>query len=107
MNQEAERRQYPRSYIPFQVKVSGLDSDRKEFEDDAILHNISLGGLYMRIPHCVEPGTNMTFVVRFPLEGSDVSVGPRLPVEGTVLRVKPLPTGMCDVAVQFKETLQY
>ena len=98
-----ERRRYPRSRIPFYVHVSGVDSDGEEFDGAAILHDISRGGLYIRIPHCVTEGSKILCVVRFSTGGD---AGPSIPVRGTVLRTEIRTLGICDLAIEFNEPLQ-
>ena len=92
-----ERRRHPRSRIPFYVTVSGTDSGGEEVEDAAILHDISQGGLYIRVPHCLTEGSDISCLIRFTDEAS----GPRLRVLGRVLRVEVRTLGVCDMAVQF------
>ena len=104
-SESAERRRYRRVHLPFQVTVRGIDASGTEIEDDAILHNISEGGIYMRIPHCVAPGAKMALLIRFATETDQSVIGPHVPVRGVVLRTEPRPHGMCDVAVRFTQPL--
>jgi hypothetical protein len=97
----AERRRYPRSRIPFYVTVSGTDSGGEEVEDAAILHDISQGGLYIRVPHCLSVGADVSCLIRF----TDETNGPQLRVRGRVLRVEVRTLGVCDMAVEFTRPL--
>src|SRR5215207_7707641 len=97
----AERRLYPRSSIPFYVTVSGTDSEGEEVEDAAILHNISQGGLYIRVSHCLSEGAEVSCLIRF----SENAGGPELRARGKVLRVEVRTLGVCDMAVQFTRPL--
>ena len=97
-----ERRRHPRSRIPFYVTVTGRDADGNEIDDIGILHDISQGGLYLRIPHCVEPGAGILCLIRFS-EGA--TGGPRIPVRGRVLRSEIRTLGVCDLAVEFTRPL--
>jgi len=97
----AERRRHPRSRIPFYVIVSGTDSGGEEAEDAAILHDISQGGLYIRVPHCLSEGADVSCLIRF----TDEAGGPQLRVRGRVLRVEVRTLGVCDMAVQFTRPL--
>src|SRR5829696_8089773 len=97
----AERRRHPRSRIPFYVTISGTDSEGEGVEDAAILHDISQGGLYIRVPHCLSEGTHISCLIRF----TDEANGPQLRVRGRVLRVQMRTLGVCDMAVQFTRPL--
>ena len=97
-----ERRRYPRSRIPFYVAVTGVDADGNDIDDIGILHNISQGGLYIRIPHCVEEGAGIICLIRF----SEGPTGrPQMPVRGRVLRSEIRTLGVCDLAVEFTHPL--
>ena len=97
-----ERRRHPRSRIPFYVTVTGEDADGNDIDDIGILHNISRGGLYIRIPHCVEEGAGITCLIRF---SEDVTGGPQIPVRGRVVRAEIRTLGVCDLAVEFTRPL--
>jgi c-di-GMP-binding flagellar brake protein YcgR len=97
----AERRRYPRSSIPFYVTVGGTDLEGDEVEDAAILHNISQGGLYIRVSHCLSEGADVSCLIRF----SENAGGPELRARGKVLRVEVRTLGVCDMAVQFTHPL--
>jgi len=97
-----ERRRHPRSRIPFYVTVTGADADGNEIDDLGILHDISQGGLYLRIPHCVEQGAGILCLIRFSEEPTG---GPQLPVRGRVVRSEIRTLGVCDLAVEFTRPL--
>ena len=97
----AERRRHPRSRIPFYVTVSGTDSEGEGVEDAAILHDISQGGLYIRVPRCLSEGADVSCLISFA-EGAG---GPQLRVRGRVLRVEVRTLGVCDMAVEFTRPL--
>ena len=81
---------------------TGADADGDDIEDVGILHNISQGGLYLRLPHCVEPGAEILCLIRFSEEAAG---GPRLPVRGRVVRSEVRALGVCDLAVEFTRPL--
>ena len=97
----AERRRHSRSRIPFYVTVNGTDERGEEVEDAAILHDISQGGLYIRVPHCLSVGADVSCLIHF----NDETNGPQLRVRGRVLRVEVRTLGVCDMAVQFTRPL--
>ena len=70
-------------------------------EDAAILHDISQGGLYIRVPHCLSVGADVSCLIRFTGEAN----GPQLRVRGRVLRVEVRTLGVCDMAVEFTRPL--
>jgi c-di-GMP-binding flagellar brake protein YcgR len=87
------------------VEVSGTNKKGVKFECDALLHNISEGGILMRITHGVKKGSELAVLLR-PADsviGEDVS--PLASTAGTVLRTKRQPLDTCDVAVRFAEPL--
>src|SRR3989442_14633652 len=51
-----ERRQKPRIQEPFPAKVRGIDCMGDPFEVEAVLDNVSAGGLYMRMEPFQEAG---------------------------------------------------
>lgn len=97
-----ERRRYPRSRIPFYVTVTGAASDGEEIDDVGVLHNISRGGLYIRILRCLEEGASITCLIRF---STDPGEGPQMPVRGRVVRAEVRTLGICDLAVEFTRPL--
>ena len=97
----AERRRHLRSSIPFYVTLFGTDAGGAEVEDAAILHDISQGGLYIRVPHCLSVGADVSCLIRFTEDAG----GPQLRVRGRVLRVELRTLGVCDMAVQFTRPL--
>jgi hypothetical protein len=97
-----ERRRHPRSRIPFYVTVTGTDADGHDLDDAGILHNISQGGLYIRIPHCMEQGAGIMCLIRF---SEAATGGPQIPVRGRVVRSEVRTLGVCDLAVEFTRPL--
>jgi hypothetical protein len=83
------------------VKVRGVDVAGKAFEVDAVLDNLSGGGLHMRLERKVREGTELFTVIRFSHPQVESETGPRVATRGIVLRVTPLPEGSYGVAVEF------
>jgi hypothetical protein len=89
--------------VPVRVEVSGTNKRGVKFECDALLLNISEGGILMRITHRVKKGSELV-VLLHPTD--DVSDERTLAsATGTVLRSKPQPLDTSDVAVKFDQPL--
>ena len=101
---QTERRLYPRKHVPLTVTARGVDSKGAKFECAALLHNISEGGMYMRIARCIKEQSKIQ--VHLSLSSpKNSSAGRQISASGRVLRVKPQPLDTCDVAVQFTRPL--
>src|SRR5262249_33771472 len=96
-----ERRRHPRLYEPFAVWLRSVDAEGEAFEGDAVLEDFSAGGLHVRLPRCVAPGTKFFAVVRIATSPSSGAPAPRVAVRGVVVRAEPLPDGRYGVGVQF------
>src|SRR6266545_4542587 len=58
----ADRRRKPRIYEPFAATVRGVDGRGDPFEVEAVLDNLSAGGLYMWLRQHVEEGRQIFIV---------------------------------------------
>lgn len=96
-----DRRQQPRIYEQFPVKVQGVDSGGEAFDDTVRLDNVSAGGLYLKLARSVERGARVAIDIRFSTVELSAISSPRLAVRGVVLRVDPQPGGACGLAVAF------
>ena len=95
-----ERRARLRIYEPFPATVRGKDSDGNRFEIDAVLDNIGLKGLHMRLAREVGSGADIFVVVRLSSANDSSVFAPRLAMQGSVLRAEPQTDGSYGVAVQ-------
>ena len=96
-----ERRRHPRLYEPFPVRLRSVDAGGQAFESDTVLDDFSAGGLYVRLPQRVEPGTRLFAILRLapgPLSGRPA---PRVAVRGVVRRTESQLDGRWGVGVQF------
>src|SRR5712692_4370028 len=84
-----ERRNGLRISERFPARVSGEDSDGDQFEIDAVLDNIGLQGLHMRLAREVGHGANIFVVVRLTSAIDPSVFAPRLAMHGNVLRAEP------------------
>jgi hypothetical protein len=94
-----ERRNRLRIYERFPARVRGKDSEGDQFELDALLDNIGLQGLHMRLAREVEPGADIFVVVRLTSANDPSVFAPRLAMHGNVLRAEPQTDGSYGVAV--------
>src|SRR6266567_2993979 len=95
-----ERRSRLRINERFPARVRGKDSDGDRFEIDAVLDNIGLQGLHLRLAREVGLGADI-FVVVHLTSANDPSVfAPRLAMYGKVLRAEPKTDGSYGVAVR-------
>jgi hypothetical protein len=84
----------------FAATVRAKDPDGDRFEVPAVLDNISLKGLHMRLAQEVGLDSDVFVIVRL-VSTDDVSAfPPRLAVQGKVLRTEPEDNGSYGVAVQ-------
>ena len=97
----SDRRQQPRIYEQFPVRVEGVDSSGGSFDDAVRLDNVSAGGLYLKLARPVERGAQLAMAIRFSNVELMAASAPRLAVRGVVLRVDPQPGGTFGLAVAF------
>jgi len=96
-----ERRSKPRICKPFPVRVRGVDKSGHSLDAEALLENLSAGGLYFCLPHNVERGTKLFLILRIPsLTGEGEVI--RVAVRGIVLRAEFLPEGNFGLAVAIR-----
>ncbi|PYV83546.1 MAG: hypothetical protein DMG05_25950 [Acidobacteria bacterium] len=93
-----ERRNKPRLYESFPIKVRGINRSGLPFETDTLIENLSASGLYMSLREDVTQGSNLFVVIKF----STVKPGPRVAASGVVLRVEPKPNDYSGVAVAIR-----
>lgn len=96
----AERRKLLRIHERFPARVRGRDSDGDRFELDAMLDNLGLQGLHVRLAREVGPGEDIFVVVRLSSANDPSVFAPRLAIHGNVLRTEPQTDGSYGVAIQ-------
>ncbi len=97
---DCERRGKPRVDQPFPVTVRGVDAMGEPLNIDTVLDNMSVGGLYVRIPRRLEPGAYITVGIRVSAPWEERPAA-RVATRGVVLRVEPAPGGEHGLAVAF------
>src|SRR5881396_3649224 len=81
----------------FTVKVRGVDAAGKDYEEDAVLDNLSASGLYVRLPRNLEIDAEVfTFICLSSGHSSKAAPG------GVVVRSEPQLDGSYGVAINFK-----
>jgi len=98
----ADRRRKPRIHEPFGARVRGIDGRGDPFEAEAVLDNLSAGGLYLRLKRHVEEGLPIFIFLQLATRLMPGSKGLRVAAHGRVLRSEPGPDGACGVAVVFE-----
>lgn len=68
---------------------------------DTVLDNLSVGGLYVRIPRRMEPGARLAVGIRLSEPGAGQPAA-RIATRGVVLRVETTSGGGHGVAVAFE-----
>jgi len=89
-------------YRSFPVKVRGVDNFSQAFEVEALLDNLSVGGLYLRLPQSVAPGETLFILVMFPKHRSEEGSARRVALRGVVVRAEPEPDGNCGLAIAIR-----
>lgn len=96
-----DRRGKPRIYVPFPAKVQGTDASGREFEVDAALDNLNANGMYLRLMYKVKFASNLVVEFRLMSSVSNTMRGPRVKVNGNVIRIDEYPGDVYGVALSF------
>jgi len=91
-----ERRSVVRLSGRFPARVRGTGRRGEVFVADAVVENISAGGLYLHLGRCVEAGAAIFIIAQ--LSSAEVCLL-RVAVRGVVLRAVSRPCGEWGVAV--------
>ena len=79
-----------------------MNVEGRMIREDVQLDNLSIGGLYIRIPQQqVETGSQIGVAIRLSTETSETFDALRLVARGVVLRNEPQMDGSCGIAVRF------
>jgi len=96
-----ERRFSPRVSMPYPARLWGADADGRAWKEDALIQNVSGGGLYLRLHHDVQRDAPLSVVVRLSTTPPKMFPLLRLGARGIVLRTEPKDDGTCGVALEF------
>jgi hypothetical protein len=94
-----ERRRTLRIPAPCDARVRGVDARGLAFEEDALIDNLSAGGLYLRLGRRVERGERLFIIFRLSAINRERALVTRVAVRGVVMRFEPQPDGSCGVGV--------
>ena len=94
-----ERRDKPRLSVPFPAMVRGVNASEEAFETNTHLHNLSRGGLSLRLEQLVKQGAKLFILIQLAAPETQDAEAPRVAVRGTVLRVERQSNGPYNVAV--------
>jgi hypothetical protein len=89
-------------YRSLPVRVRGVDTFSQGFEVEALLENLSVAGLYLRLPQSVAPGETLFVLVMFPKYGTEGKSTRRVAIRGVVVRAEPGPDGNCGLAIAIR-----
>jgi len=98
-----ERRLTARIEAPFPARLKTLDRAGHLFTEDAVLDNLSKGGLHMRLLRNIPQGASVTVAVRLSVERS-TAPALRLAARGTIVRTEARPDGSWGVGIEFMRT---
>jgi hypothetical protein len=82
-----ERRRQPRLYLSLPITVLAATADRDLFACGTWLDNRSAGGIYLRLPWPLVPGS--PFIARLSAVARPERLARRIAIGGEVLRVEP------------------
>ena len=98
-----ERRVSARIDAPYPMRVSSVDSEGQKFKEDALLENLSGGGLYVRLRRKLVVGLSVSVAVRLSTVPARELPAVRLAARGIVSRVEPAHVdGRCGTAIEFQ-----
>jgi len=98
----AERRGKPRIHIPFPAVVRGVDVDGQKFESNAVVENMSAGGVYLRFWRRVPPGARLFIATRLSAPQATAPQGLRVAFHGHVLRSERSTSGEYAAAMRIE-----
>lgn len=96
-----ERRKKTRIWLPFSVRVQGVDAEGESFVADTVVENLSTGGIYVHLPFRVSEGQELLIVIRLSVSQTGNAV--QVEARGPVVRVEPKPHQSFGVALAFIE----
>jgi hypothetical protein len=92
------RRHYPRIQNPFPARVCGVNTEGVPFEFHTRIDNLSVTGLYLRVPEQIKECSELEVKVQF---SDNFGEGTAIQVKGIILRAEPKPGMIYGIAVKF------
>jgi hypothetical protein len=96
-----ERRGKPRMICAYPAMVLGYSQDRKKFEENATVLNLSASGVYVLLDRFIEIGQALSLKISFPT-GSLEWGSSKLTSNGVVVRSEMVSEGILGVAIKFE-----
>ena len=96
-----ERRGKPRMKCAYPAIVRGCSNDRKKFEENATVLNLSTSGIYMLVNRFIQEGQGLSVKIAFPT-GSLKWGTAKLFTAGVVVRTDFLSEGLMGAAIKFQ-----
>lgn len=97
-----ERRSKSRLQVAYPALVRGNDSISGKFQEDALVENVSAGGIYLRLKRVIAPGNLLFITLRFSNLPPKQTLAPCLAARGIVLRVDKRQDDTYGVALRFQ-----
>ena len=97
-----ERRFSSRVKVSFPARLRGVEASGRPVREDAVLENLSDGGVYLRLTRRVREGSDVTVAARLSAVADPGVPALRLAARGTVLRTDPRLDGTWGVAIEFR-----
>jgi hypothetical protein len=96
-----ERRGKPRMKCAYPAMVLGHSQDRKKWEENATVLNLSASGVYLLLNRFIQKGQDLTIKIGFPT-GSLEWGSSKLTSNGVVVRTETLSEGILGIAILFQ-----
>ncbi len=99
-----ERRRKSRIYIPFLVRVRGVNTKGEVFEVHTAVENLSASGLYMALRHNVAPGRPLFVVLTLATYSAVEKPVARIALRSLVQRAEAAANGLYGIAIKFTKS---
>ena len=96
-----DKRRSLRGNVQFHGRVRSVDGNGDAFKTDVFIDNMSVNGLYLRIPRNIRQGSQTCIALRLSTDLADVSHKMVVAIRGVALRSEPKSDGTWGVAVAY------
>lgn len=98
--QRQDRRAKPRIACSFPACVHVRNHSGIKYEAQAVLKNMSASGVYLRMKRKTELNETLYIFVKISARHYNQNRGPKIAVQGKVVRIDPIPDGEFGIAVR-------
>ena len=98
---QCERRRKSRTQGSIPARVHGVDPGGREFDLDAIMENLSAGGLYLSVPGQVDERARLSVSFFLPTDPGQDCGGTYWEALGIIRRVEPQTDGSNGLGIEF------